>query len=89
VGYEAETCVPGSGDFLKYRDSCNLILASCDRPEALIRLSLQQMPGTPLVLLTGFGNCALEAEFRDRTIAVVTRPFHVDELRGILQSALN
>lgn len=89
VGYEAETCVPGSADFLKYRDSCNLILASCDRPEALIRLSLQQMPGTPLVLLTGFGNCSLEGEFRDRTIAVVTRPFHVDELRGILQSALN
>ncbi len=88
VGYEAEACVPGSGDFLKFRDTCNLVLVSCDRPEALIRSCLQQLPETPLILLTGFGSSALETEFRHRTVAVVPRPFHVNELRGILQSAL-
>lgn len=87
-GYEAETCVPGNGDFLKFRDTCNLILVSCDRPEALIRSCLQQLPETPLILLTGFGSSALETEFRHRTVAVVPRPFHVNELRAILQSAL-
>lgn len=88
VGYEAEACVPGQGEFLKFRDTCNLILVSCDRPEALIRSCLLQMPETPLILLKGFGNSALETEFRHRTVAVVSRPFHVNELRGILQSAL-
>ena len=89
VGYEAEACVPGQGDFLKFRDTCNLILASCDRPEALIRTCLQQMPETPLILLTGFGDSSLTREFAHRTVAVVSRPFHIDELRSILQSALN
>jgi flagellar biosynthesis protein FlhG len=88
VGYEAEACVPGQGEFLKFRDTCNLILVSCDRPEALIRSCLLQVPETPLILLKGFGNSALETEFRHRTVAVVSRPFHVNELRGILQSAL-
>jgi flagellar biosynthesis protein FlhG len=88
VGYEGEACVPGQADFLKYRDSCNLILVSCDRPEALIRTCLAQMPEVPLILLTGFGTSALEREFRHRTVAVVPRPFHVNELRTILQSAL-
>ena len=59
-----------------------------DRPEALIRSCLLQVPEVPLVLLTGFGSSALEAEFRHRTVAVVPRPFHVNELRDILQSAL-
>ena len=88
VGYEAEACVPGQGEFLKFRDTCNLILVSCDRPEALIRSCLLQVPETPLILLKGFGNSTLETEFRHRTVAVVSRPFHVNELRGILQSAL-
>jgi len=88
VGYEGETCIPGHGDFLKFRDTCNLILVSCDRPEALIRICLLQMPEVPLILLTGFGSSALETEFRHRTVAVVPRPFHVNELRTILQSAL-
>jgi flagellar biosynthesis protein FlhG len=89
VGYEAEACIPGQGDFLKFRDTCNLVLVSCDRPEALIRACLQQLPDTPLILLTGFGTSSLETEFRHRTVAVVPRPFHVNELRSILQSALN
>ena len=89
AGYEGEVCIPGHGDFLKFRDTCNLILVSCDRPEALIRASLAQMPEVPLILLTGFGTSALELEFRHRTVAVVPRPFHVNELRTILQSALH
>jgi flagellar biosynthesis protein FlhG len=89
VGYEAEACVPGQGDFLKFRDTCNIVLASCDRPEALIRACLQQLPEIPLILLTGFGSSSLEKEYAHRTVAVVSRPFHVDELRSILQSALN
>jgi flagellar biosynthesis protein FlhG len=89
VGYEAEACVPGQGDFLKYRDTCNIVLVSCDRPEALIRSCLQQMPDIPLILLTGFGDSSLTREFSHRTVAVVSRPFHIDELRSILQSALN
>lgn len=88
VGYEGEAFSPGQGDFLRFRDTCNLILVSCDRPEALIRSCLLQVPEVPLVLLTGFGSSALEAEFRHRTVAVVPRPFHVNELRDILQSAL-
>jgi flagellar biosynthesis protein FlhG len=88
VGYEGEVCIPGQADFLKYRDTCNLMLVSCDRPEALIRNCLAQVPEVPLVLLTGFGTSALEQEFRHRTVAVVSRPFHVNELRSILQSAL-
>lgn len=88
VGYEGEAFAPGHGDFLKFRDTCNLILVSCDRPEALIRSCLLQVPEVPLVLLTGFGSSSLEAEFRHRTVAVVPRPFHVNELRTILQSAL-
>ena len=88
VGYEAEPCIPGQGDFLKFRDTCNLVLVSCDRPEALIRSCLLQLPETPLILLTGFGTSALEREFSHRTVAVVPRPFHVNELREILQSAL-
>lgn len=88
VGYEGEAFAPGHGDFLKFRDTCNLILVSCDRPEALIRSCLLQVPEVPLVLLTGFGSSSLEAEFRHRTVAVVPRPFHVNELRSILQSAL-
>jgi flagellar biosynthesis protein FlhG len=89
VGYEAEACVPGQGDFLKFRDTCNIVLASCDRPEALIRACLQQLPEIPLILLTGFGSSSLEKEYAHRTVAVVSRPFHVDELRSILQSALD
>jgi len=88
MGYEGEAFAPGRGDFLKFRDTCNLILVSCDRPEALIRSCLLQVPEVPLVLLTGFGSSSLEAEFRHRTVAVVPRPFHVNELRTILQSAL-
>ena len=88
VGYEGEAFTPGQGDFLKFRDTCNLILVSCDRPEALIRSCLLQVPEVPLVLLTGFGSSSLEQEFRHRTVAVVPRPFHVNELRTILQSAL-
>jgi len=88
VGYEGEACIPGSGDLSAYRDTCNLVLVSCDRPEALIRASLAQIPDVPLVLLTGFGTSSLEREFRHRTVAVVPRPFHVNELRTILQSAL-
>lgn len=88
VGYEGEAFAPGRGDFLKFRDTCNLILVSCDRPEALIRSCLLQVPEVPLVLLTGFGSSSLETEFRHRTVAVVPRPFHVNELRAILQSAL-
>jgi len=88
VGYEGEAFTPGQGDFLKFRDTCNLILVSCDRPEALIRSCLLQVPEVPLVLLTGFGSSSLELEFRHRTVAVVPRPFHVNELRTILQSAL-
>lgn len=88
VGYEGEAFSPGQGDALRFRDTCNLILVSCDRPEALIRSCLLQIPEVPLVLLTGFGSSALEAEFRHRTVAVVPRPFHVNELRAILQSAL-
>lgn len=88
VGYEGQICAPGQGDGLQFRDSCNLILASCDRPEALIRATLVQMPEVPIILLTGFGASSLEAEFRHRTVAVVPRPFHVNELRTILQSAL-
>jgi flagellar biosynthesis protein FlhG len=89
IGYDAETCVPGACDSSRLRDTCNLILASCDRPEELVRSSLQQIPEPPIVLLKGFGKSSLEAEFRHRTVAVVARPFHVDELRGILQSVLN
>ena len=88
VGYEGEAFIPGQGDLLRFRETCNLILVSCDRPEALIRSSLLQLPDVPLVLLTGFGTSSLESEFRHRTVAVVPRPFHVDELRTILQSAL-
>jgi len=88
VGYEGEAFAPGNKNFLKFRDTCNLILVSCDRPEALIRSCLLQIPEVPLVLLTGFGSSALESEFRHRTVAVVPRPFHVNELRTILQSAL-
>lgn len=88
AGYEGEACVPGHGSCLKFRDTCNLILASCDRPESLVRATLAQLPEAPLILLTGFGSSSLEAEFRHRTVAVVPRPFHVNELRTILQSAL-
>jgi len=87
-GYECEAAILGQGDLARLFDDCNLILVSCDRPEALIRSSLLQMPDVPLVLLTGFGTSSLETEFRHRTVAVVPRPFHVDELRTILQSAL-
>lgn len=89
VGYEGEAFAPGHGDFLKFRDTCNLILVSCDRPEALIRSCLLQIPEVPLILLTGFGSSSLEMEFRHRTVAVVPRPFHVNQLREILQSALH
>lgn len=88
VGYEGEVCIPGQGNFLKFRETCNMLLVSCDRPEALIRSTLAQLPEIPLILLTGFGSSSLEAEFRDRTVAIVPRPFHVNELRTILQSAL-
>lgn len=89
VGYEGQACIPGNGEFLKYRDTSNLILVSCDRPEALIRSCLLQVPEVPLILLTGFGASALAQEFRHRTVAVVPRPFHVNELRTILRSALS
>lgn len=88
VGYEGEVCIPGHGNFQKFRETCNMLLVSCDRPEALIRSTLAQLPEIPLILLTGFGSSSLEAEFRDRTVAIVPRPFHVNELRTILQSAL-
>jgi flagellar biosynthesis protein FlhG len=88
AGYEGESCTPGHGSCLKFRDSCNLILASCDRPESLIRATLAQLPEVPVILLTGFGSSRLETEFRNRTVAVVPRPFHINELKTILHSAL-
>ena len=80
--------MPAHGGVAQSRGTCNLMLVSCDRPESLIRSTLTQIPELPLVLLTGFGTSSLEREFRHRTVAVLPRPFHVDELRTILQSAL-
>ncbi len=88
MGYDAEVCMPAHGGVAQSRGTCNLMLVSCDRPESLIRSTLTQIPELPLVLLTGFGTSSLEREFRHRTVAVLPRPFHVDELRTILQSAL-
>lgn len=87
-GFEALPCQPSQAGGPIEAGTCGLALVSCDRPESLIRDMLLQFPEIPLVLLPGFGASSLETEFRSRTVAVLPRPFHVTELRSVLQTAL-
>lgn len=94
AGYRVESAADGLGGLARFqREAFDVVLADLSLPERsgleVARDIKRLRPGTPVVLVTGWGHLLDPARLRDSGVALtLMKPFHLEQVLAVVAEAL-